>query len=317
MGRPSRIHYPGALYHVIARGNNRQKIFLDSLDRKSFEALLLDGVQRFAHRVHAYCWMSNHVHLASEVGEVSISRIMHNLCSRYARGFNQRHGRSGHLFEKRFRSPLVRDDEGARRLLRYIHLNPCRAGLGKMPEDYPWSSHHAYLHGGGPAFLETDWMTGLFGEGIATARSNLRDFVGADPTETLEPAEGLNTPRLGIEGNLRIHASIAPPALWKSASLHEIVQCVTTSLGAEWAQLSERSLERSGVECRGVIAWLVREGRSHSLCALASLWGRHVSALSRAAARIDIRMRTEPEIREVVCGLMAQLDRVVAQRARE
>ena len=98
MPRKPRIHYPGALYHVIIRGNDRQDIFFDDTDRYRFYLLVQEGIERFGHRVLAFCLLTNHVHMAIQVGDVPLSRIMQNLSFRYTRWVNWRQKRCGHLF---------------------------------------------------------------------------------------------------------------------------------------------------------------------------------------------------------------------------
>src|SRR5205807_6833133 len=96
--------------------------------------------------VHAFCFMSNHIHLAIQVGDISISRIMQHLAFRYARYINRQQNRIGHLFQGRFKSILVDEDRYLKELVRYIHLNPVRANLVASPEEYVWSSHRAYMN---------------------------------------------------------------------------------------------------------------------------------------------------------------------------
>lgn len=98
--RKPRLHVPGGFYHVIARGNDRQDIFLDDDDRLRWEQLLREGLDRHGHRIHAYCWMTNHVHVAIQAGKKPLARFMGSLLSRYAKEFNRKTGRSGHVFER-------------------------------------------------------------------------------------------------------------------------------------------------------------------------------------------------------------------------
>ena len=98
MPRKHRIHYPGALYHVILRGNAGYPLFLDDSGREHFYDLVGQGVERFGHRLHAFCLMTNHVHLLIQVGEIPLTRVIHNLTLRYTAWLNRRHNRIGHLF---------------------------------------------------------------------------------------------------------------------------------------------------------------------------------------------------------------------------
>ncbi len=89
MARKPRIHYPGAFYHVILRGNNKQQIFFSDQDREHFYSLLQDGILRFDYRIHAFCLMTNHVHLLVQIGTVTLAKIMQNLCFRYTQKINK------------------------------------------------------------------------------------------------------------------------------------------------------------------------------------------------------------------------------------
>ena len=110
MARKPRVHYIGALYHVMVRGNDGQNIFTDEEDRYRFYLFLQEGVEKFGHRIHAFCLMNNHVHLAIQVGEKPLSRIMQNLCFRYTQWFNSRQKRVGHLFQGRYKAIVVDAD---------------------------------------------------------------------------------------------------------------------------------------------------------------------------------------------------------------
>jgi REP element-mobilizing transposase RayT len=143
MARPPRIHIPGAFYHIILRANAEQVLFEDDDDWEHFSCLMAESVSRFDHQIHCFCGLNNHVHLAVRAGCETLSRIFHYCDSRYAMTFNQRHARYGHVFHGRFRSILVDSDEYLNELIRYIHLNPVRAGIVRAPEDYVRSSHRA------------------------------------------------------------------------------------------------------------------------------------------------------------------------------
>ncbi len=125
----------GALSRHPAR-NGGQTIFFDDKDRTRFYFLVQEGIERFSHCIHAFCLMSNHIRLAVQVGDVSLSRILQNLSFRYTRWINWRRNRTGHLFQGRYKAVLVDADAYLQGLTRYIHLNPVRARMVKEPEDY-------------------------------------------------------------------------------------------------------------------------------------------------------------------------------------
>jgi len=145
MPRPLRVDYPGALHHVIFKGNEGRVIFWEDRDREEFLKMLKELTRRYRFILYAYCLMDNHVHLLIETAHEPLSRFMQRLLTRYVQWFNKRHNRSGHLLGDRYKSILVDKDRYFLAVLRYIHLNPVRARMVSMPEDYPWSSYREYL----------------------------------------------------------------------------------------------------------------------------------------------------------------------------
>lgn len=154
MGRPLRIEYPGALYHITSRGNERQTIYREEEDKTRFLKIVGDAALKFQIIVYAYVLMDNHFHLLLETPLGNLSQVMQKISVSYTNGFNARYRRSGHLFQGRYKAILVDKDSYLMELSRYIHLNPVRAGIVKKPEDYPWSSYTAYLKPGQAA----EWL---------------------------------------------------------------------------------------------------------------------------------------------------------------
>ncbi len=145
MARLPRLSIPGYPHHVIQRGNNRQVIFLKDADRLRMLELLEDHAGQHEVAVHAYVLMDNHFHLllTPKTG-VGLSRLMQAVGRRYVRYFNDVHGRSGTLWEGRYRSTLIEPDSYLLACMAYIDLNPVRAGLVAQARDFPWSSHAHY-----------------------------------------------------------------------------------------------------------------------------------------------------------------------------
>ena len=178
MARPLRFEFPGAIYHVTARGNARNVIFIDDEDRGLFLDCLGEVVARFGWRCHAYCLMDNHYHLLFETPEANLSRGMRQLNGVYTQRFNRRHGRVGHVFQGRFKAIVVDRDSYLLELCRYVVLNPIRAGVIKKIERYAWSNYPATMGlAERPAWLETDWVLGQFAKTRAVARRRYAEFV--------------------------------------------------------------------------------------------------------------------------------------------
>lgn len=144
MARLPRYAVPGQPQHVIQRGNNRSPIFADRADHERFQKVLLDGCARFSCCVHAYVLMTNHFHLLMSAQTTDgVSKTMQSVGRRYVGYFNQRYGRTGTLWEGRFRSVPIDSERYLFTCYRYIEQNPVRAGIVDHPEKYPWSSFHA------------------------------------------------------------------------------------------------------------------------------------------------------------------------------
>ncbi len=178
MARPLRIEYPGAFYHVTARGNEQKDIFKSQRDREKFLSYLETAVLRYDAVIHTYCLMNNHYHLMVETPRGNLSQIMKHINSSYTNYYNVKRKRAGHLLQGRYKAILVDADEYATELSRYIHLNPVRIGIAEHPEDYPWSSCRYYTGGTtAPAWLRTDFILGYFGKKEYSARKKYRQFV--------------------------------------------------------------------------------------------------------------------------------------------
>lgn len=148
MARTARLAIAGYPHHVIQRGNDRQAVFREDEDRRRYLSMLGEGLKEQAVVLHAYVLMDNHVHLLLTPGDgAALSRLMQRLGTWYAGWFNHRHGRTGALWEGRFRSSPIDSDAYLLACMRYIERNPVRAGMVQQAEDYPWSSarHHLGL----------------------------------------------------------------------------------------------------------------------------------------------------------------------------
>ena len=182
MARPPRLEDPLGIYHVTARGNNRQSIFFDAVDRTVFSMMLGRAVLKHRWIVLTYCLMTNHYHLVLEIPHGGLSAGMQELNGGYSRRTNRRYGRTGHLFRNRFGATTVETDSHLLEVCRYVVLNPVRVGLCAEPGEWRWSSYRASAgleHA--PRFLATDKLLGLFAPNPPSARAAFRSFVSEGP----------------------------------------------------------------------------------------------------------------------------------------
>lgn len=180
MTRPLRIEYPGAYYHITSRGNERKNIFLHKVDRNKFLSYLRSSSLRYGAIIHAFCLMGNHYHLLVETPRGNLSQIMRHINGAYTIYFNVKHKRRGHLFQGRYKAIIIDVDSYAGELSRYIHLNPVKAGIAKMPENYNWSSYSCYIgRKKKPDWLTTDFILHYYGNDNKQAIRNYQKFVAA------------------------------------------------------------------------------------------------------------------------------------------
>jgi len=207
MARPLRVEFPGAVYHVTARGNERKPIFRDDEDRRRFLTAVEEMAVQFTVDVLVFCLMPNHYHLVIRTPRANLSQSMGWLQTTYTVRFNRRHHRSGHLFQGRFKAHLVEEDAYALSLMRYIHLNPVRVkglkGLGwrqkrARMDAYKWSSHRFHAGLARPlAWLRPDWLR-YYGTRTAAAQAAYRQDVG----RALESQEEGMAPWTNLRGGL-------------------------------------------------------------------------------------------------------------------
>ncbi len=307
MARKPRIHYPGALYHVILRGNARQDIFHDDGDRYRFYLLMQQGVELYGHRIVAFCLMTNHVHLAVQIGDIPLSRAMQNLSFRYTRWLNSRLGKSGHLFQGRYQAVLVEAESYLQELVAYLHLNPVRAGMVNLPEDYRWSSHHAYLGDESIPWLTTDSVLRLFSQKLSLARKGYVEFVAERLDEGHRDefhGKGETDSRIIGEDCFveRVLAQTENLPLQKP-NLAAVLAAVKARYGLEDADLSSAARGRTLSEARGMAAWLVREVSRATLTELASRLHRDVTTMSAAAKQAEIHRKRDEKFAGVVESL--------------
>lgn len=180
MPRGSRIDAAGAVQHIMVRGIERAKIFESDADRDLFIQRLSDILSDTKTTCYAWSLMPNHFHLLLRTGETPISTVMRRLLTGYAIGYNLRHRRTGHLFQNRFKSVLCQEDAYLLELVRYIHLNPVRAGVVKDLKEldrYPYSGHSVLMGTLTNTWQEIDGILIMFGKRRSSARQAYRSFV--------------------------------------------------------------------------------------------------------------------------------------------
>ncbi|MGH7409212.1 MAG: REP-associated tyrosine transposase [Candidatus Methylomirabilales bacterium] len=304
MARPLRIAYPGAVYHVTARGNARQAIVRDDADRQRFVATLADTVTQYRVLCHAWVLLNNHYHLLLETPHANLSAALRHLNGVYTQAFNRRHRRVGHLFQGRFTAILVEKDRYLLALSRYIVLNPVRAQLVRHPRAWRWSSYRA-TSGEGPAepWLTSTWLLGQFGQRRGRAHAAYRQFVNAGLRQQPSPwAHLVGQIYLGGEAFRRRaqhlvrrrpdpeipHAQRSPARPAAARLLHQ----VATVYRVEVADLLKPTWRPS--EARQVAMYLLRHAAGLSLRTIAARFGVGYSAVSHRISAVRSRLAEDP-----------------------
>ena len=292
MARPLRIEFPDALYHVTSRGNERRPIFRSDRDRKAFLEFLGEAARRFGWSITAWVLMTNHFHLVIQTPEPNLSRGMHWLNSVYAGWFNSVHRRAGHLFQGRFKSVLVDGETYFRRLLRYVVLNPVRAGIVQHPDDYRWSSYHITAGGGAPEWFDGRTALAVFDDDPVVAEASYRAFVD----------EGL------VTGDHLWEQLVAGMYLGGDAWLKRMRNMIenrprsTDHPRAQRAVAHPRMQQILTVVAQkaSVTATDIRDTRGHPLRSLAAWLGWNEGLLTLRAIAAALRLRSEGHISNLI-----------------
>jgi putative transposase len=177
MARKPREETEGGIFHVFARGNRRQRIYLDDLDRRRYLRLLQTVVAEQRWRCLAYCLMENHVHLLVETPAANLAGGMQRLHGWYAESFNARHRHVGHLFQGRYGAVRVESDVQLWSVVRYIALNPVEAGLCARPDEWAWSSYAVTAGSGAPDWLDARRLLSHFASAGGEPGQRYAQFV--------------------------------------------------------------------------------------------------------------------------------------------
>lgn len=313
MARKPRVHFPGAFYHVIARGNRQQQIFLQDGDYRLYLFFLKEYKQRCSFLLYAYILMPDHIHILLEVGETPLSRLMQSLQLRYSRNFNLKYNKKGHLFQGRYQAILCQKEIYLTELSAYIHLNGVRSGMVSHPGEYPWSSYNAYVRQGKcdvPVDTELlldefacnneelarqkyeEFVMKKFSQGHREDLYQLKDryFLGSD--------EFISTIR---------NAADYQPKYFYDISLSEIVSKTSSTLKIPVEIFYTSSRNRQGALGRSVAAYLARKLRGIRIKSVADHFDRDPVVISQGINRLEKRLLEEREISTAMRRLEREL----------
>jgi putative transposase len=319
MARRLRIEFEGAIYHVMARGNARQKIFRDDADRRRLTEGLEHTVIRCGWELLCYVIMGNHMHLLLQTPRPNLAAGMQGLLSGYAIWWGRRHRRQGHLFQGRYRAKMIENESYYWTVSRYVHLNPVRAGLVARPEQWEWSSYPGYRD---PrrrqAWVAYDrllaaWQ-GDHGKSVATAYVRFVEAgLSTPPASPFREAFGgwiLGSERFLDQLRSRVGLVSTNPPLPEARQLagldpDRIMAAVAGFYGVDATLLSRRHDPHLA---RAVAAWLCRRHTTAPLRLLAERLGlSRADSVPNLTRRLEARLQASPSLAEELDAIMRQV----------
>jgi REP element-mobilizing transposase RayT len=308
MARLPRIEVAGALYHVIARGNQRHTTFRNAVDYRRYIDLLARYQQRHGFTLYAYVLMPNHLHLLLSPGRLLLAKTMQGLQQTYTRHFNQRYRLVGHCFQGRYKAILCQSDAYLLELVRYLHLNPVRARLVPTLDRYEWSSHGFYLGGRDAGGVAVETVLAQFSLIRERAVAAYRAFVAAGaPSGHREDFYAVVAQR--FLGDERFVERMERESLREvgrapvDVSIETIRDQVGRLFGTRDTSLGGHGRSREAARSRAIITFIAREEGGLPLKTVARYFGRDEATLSLAVQRLESRMTVDPQ-------LTAKVDRV-------
>ena len=320
MGRPLRIEYPGALYHVTSRGNEKRRIFLQDSDRLRFLRILEEYHDRYGILIHNYILMNNHYHLIIETPRGNLLKVMHGLNGGYTGYFNRKHGRVGHLFQGRYTGILVDKDSYLLQLSRYLHLNPVVAKIVERPEQYKWSSYSSFIREGKQlGWVEYRWLLSQFGRDKKGARKKYKEFVEEglrkkveDPFKKVYGQVVLGGEafreriRELLKGRNLTDGIVAKQKFKEFLNAEDIIRAVARVFRVRVEALNGR--RQRGNQARKVAVYLVKRYSGLDNGRVGQLFGGiHYSAVSKVAATLEQELAKDQRLTKLVEAVKSQI----------
>jgi len=297
MARKPRIHFPGAFYHVIARGNRGERIFREEKDYQLYLNFLREYKDHYGFYLYAYTLLPNHVHLLIEVGQYPLSRLMQNLQFRYTRNFNIKYKNYGHLFQGRYKAILCEKDSYLLELSAYIDLNALRAGLVEDPITYPWCSYRSYVRERKDDLVARDFLLAQFSGNKNVAMRQYERFVkGRMGQGHREDFYELKDQRfLGEENFVEdVHRQLNEelPFVY-DISLGHIVSEVSSALHLPTDLFYTLTRNRQGALGRAVTGYVGRKLGGYQIKATAAHFHRDPVVISQGIKRLENKLKEE------------------------
>lgn len=277
-----RIHIPGGTYHVVQRGTKQRPIFSQPEDYELFESVLQAALRSTGARLHAYCWTTEAIYLAVQIDEISLGHFMQWVKSRYARGIQRKLGERGHLFQVRYDSVIIDPKNYLTSLIHYIHYVPVLKGLVDRPEDFPYSSHHAYSNAREVPWLHCGTARRLLGKRDEQVQAYQQLMAEAPTPESVKLVERGMPKTPGILGGPELaEAAGHRPKRSTRMTPDQIIHDVCRMLDVTREDVLSKSRLRRLALARAVIAWHTTVRGIATLAEISRYLGRVSSTLSK------------------------------------
>lgn len=252
MARKPRIEYPGAFYHIMARGNNREFILQNDEDKELYLYLIKKYKHRYYFNIYAYCIMDNHVHLLIETADVPLSKIMQGIQQSFTQTYNRKYERTGHVFQQRYKALLCDRDSYLLQLVKYIHYNPVEACIHEGLS-YRWSSHREYLNANEKSVVEVKLILQMLGQDISGGLSEYKKFMSLDQGKLDINEFLLDKEEVHIKRQRQQMKTVTPIA---KHSIMDVVRCVCETTGLSIEEITKKSKSKKYVNARKAIVLL-------------------------------------------------------------
>ncbi len=317
MSRPLRISFNNAVYHITARGNRKEKIFYSNDDKRIFLQKMDQTFLKYSFLCYAYCLMDNHYHLFIKTSLGNISQGMHYLNASYANYFAAKYKTNGPLFQGRYKSLLVDEENYALALSSYIHLNPLRAGITKNIDEYTWSSLLDYLGKGKKELkkLDTQFILTQLHNNLIQSRAIYKRYILENLTMDFPVKDIYRGIALGkesfikkIESKIKLvgkNREIQTTKYQDSYSPEEIIQKVSQAFNLTKGEVLKK---QRGNLYRQITLYLIKRYSSLSLKEIGKIFDMDYTAVSQATKRFEDKIRKDNKIRTKLDSVLELLN---------
>lgn len=295
----NKTHFPGAMYHVMLRGNNKQNIFFQAQDFDFFLERLRVRIEKYGVKVHLFCLMTNHVHLVIEVDKVPLTKVMQSLQTSFTLTINKRHNRCGHLSQGRFIEKLIQNEKYLLELCYYIHNNPVKAKLVQNIDEYYWSSHQAYIEEQF-GWVTTNRVNALINKHAISYYKTYLDFI-CDRNNSFATPKFFELDKMGmlkVNDSLNKANELSNPQKLIALELDIVIKKSCEQFGLEPNKLCSESSAPKVVMVRSVIAYIAHYFGGYYLKDIAHYFGRAHASFSRTTHNNIIKIQKDYKLQQ-------------------